>query len=361
MPPARAHSGLLQQTATRAWKKIQPSVPFGSRPTKRPKLKKVPTIFDRQAAARSVAPLPVNWDIPPVTVNARYQPTGDLHVLGTPLGNLPNGEQITDISITANGRVLHIGDRMPPGSGSAVPQTYSVTCNTCSTDDTGGQIWRVWASNNATMSSATGSVTLNDSLLVREERTWDGWNNNATTSTTTGGTATYTAANWPGWAREGGVYARRSQIQLVRDERDVVAEARYREEQAARNTAFQARQAEEKVKRDTAKTRAEILLKSCLSDAQVRSLEDHGWFLIHGESGRRYRIHKGTAGNVVVLKDDGTSDHRLCFHPSMSVPEADAMLAQKLMLESCEKEALKMANRNGLRAVDHTLDQRRTA
>lgn len=65
---------------------------------------------------------------------------------------------------------------------------------------------------------------------------------------------------------------------------------------------------------------------------------------IKTKSGRLYRINHGRSGNVEQVDEKGIRLKKLCFHPAESVPDFDTMLAQKLMLECCEEEVLRIAN-----------------
>lgn len=89
---------------------------------------------------------------------------------------------------------------------------------------------------------------------------------------------------------------------------------------------------------------AEALLRRHLSAGQLGQLQAHGFFDVE-RPGRTYRIHRGRSINIQVL-EAGRTTHRLCFHPGAPMPDADTMLAQKLMLEANEQEALRIAIRH---------------
>lgn len=97
-----------------------------------------------------------------------------------------------------------------------------------------------------------------------------------------------------------------------------------------------------------ARERAEKLLQEALSAEQRAQLADKGYFelvtLSTGGARRRYRIKRGQAGNIQQLDESGRVLKRLCAHPREVVPDADAMLAQKLWLEAREEEFLRIAN-----------------
>lgn len=103
----------------------------------------------------------------------------------------------------------------------------------------------------------------------------------------------------------------------------------------------------ERARMSAAEMKAEELLRSCLSGRQGEDLEKLGWFDVPVSQDRTYRVKRGMAGNVYLLGADGVEKERFCAHPS-GVPHADAMLAQKLMLEAAEAKFLKIANRTVL-------------
>lgn len=101
---------------------------------------------------------------------------------------------------------------------------------------------------------------------------------------------------------------------------------------------------------ETAKTRAEGLLREHLSERQREDLAAKGYFDVcavdfRAGTRRYYRIKRGRAQNVFLLDGPhGREVKRLCCHPHEQVPDADTMLAQKLMLEMNEELFLKLAN-----------------
>lgn len=106
-------------------------------------------------------------------------------------------------------------------------------------------------------------------------------------------------------------------------------------------------QRRESVRRSSAEVKAEELLRSCLSRSQDEELTKNGWFDVPVKD-RTYRIKRGIAGNIFLLGDDGREVERFCIHPS-GVPAGDAMLAQKLLLETDERKFRQVANITTLR------------
>lgn len=114
---------------------------------------------------------------------------------------------------------------------------------------------------------------------------------------------------------------------------------------------------------ETARSRAEDLLREHLSERQKLDLSQKGYFEVCAvnfkEGSRRYyRIYRGRAGNVFLLDGpQGQKVKKLCCHPLERVPDADTMLAQKLMIEMNEDLFLKTANITDFRTGDVIVGQ----
>jgi hypothetical protein len=88
------------------------------------------------------------------------------------------------------------------------------------------------------------------------------------------------------------------------------------------------------------------LLKEWLSDEQRQQFAAHGYFEVVGsDSGKRYRIRHGWAGNVSELDRADRTRCGWCFVPSENLVPGDVMLAQKVALETNERSALAVANK----------------
>ena len=88
------------------------------------------------------------------------------------------------------------------------------------------------------------------------------------------------------------------------------------------------------------------LLREWLSPCQREQFDAQGHFDVIGcDSGKKYRIHCGTAMNVHEIDDAGRVKLALCFVPKGSLVTGDVMLAQKIALETFERRALAVANR----------------
>lgn len=88
------------------------------------------------------------------------------------------------------------------------------------------------------------------------------------------------------------------------------------------------------------------LLLDNLTPKQNQQYGHFGYFDVVGsKSGKRYRICHGTSRNVYELLDDNQLGTCFYFVPSGSLVAGDCLLAQKIMLENCEDEALRIAER----------------
>ena len=110
----------------------------------------------------------------------------------------------------------------------------------------------------------------------------------------------------------------------------LLAEPRFRQRSQA------GRQAEEK---------GVALLRAWLTAEQVTQWDARNEFEVIGcDTGARYRIRRGTAMNVHQLDCTGRDVARWCFMPEGGVVTGDVLLAQKIALETMEKEVLALAN-----------------
>ncbi len=88
---------------------------------------------------------------------------------------------------------------------------------------------------------------------------------------------------------------------------------------------------------NTPDARGRRLLAEWLSPAQRAQFEQHRYFDVIGcDTGKRYRIHYGTAANVHEIDDEGRAAMGWCFVPSGFLVPGDVMLAQKVALETDE-------------------------
>lgn len=182
--------------------------------------------------------------------------------------------------------------------------------------------WTTW--NQIYVDNATGNAT--------STITWSSWNltvNNGTAATNTNSFV------WRVWntgstsiTSTGTGYAETPEQREAREQRDREYRERY-----ARN------QAELRAARD----RANALLEKHLDERQKKDWKEKGWFIVDAKSGKKYRIDRGTHGNVKLLDETGRVVRGYCAQPN-DVPEGDANLAQKLALEHDEEAFLRVAN-----------------
>lgn len=187
-------------------------------------------------------------------------------------------------------------------------------------------VWTQWAAASANTATA---ITTSSAMTTDAWPLWISTGGNTITSV-----GVYD--NWPRWIAAGGTAA--TAAQLFGTVPETAEEKRYRAEahvkrQAAKTKADEARVA--------AKGRAKKLLMDCLTPIQRGSLEALGYFDVF-VGGKTYRIKQGTHGNVREIVE-GKEVTSFCVQPD-GVPDEDAMLAQKLWLETDEREFLRVAN-----------------
>lgn len=133
------------------------------------------------------------------------------------------------------------------------------------------------------------------------------------------------------------------------------AELRRREWQATRQRLVASnRTRAAKLREQASQRRANELLLTMLDEAQAEQWRTERAFTIETADGaRRYRIRRGVAGNIMLVKDGdreapaGGWLRRFCFHayhPDGQIPVEDHVLAQKLFIESDEASFLRLAN-----------------
>lgn len=106
-----------------------------------------------------------------------------------------------------------------------------------------------------------------------------------------------------------------------------------------------ASQAQQRAERRKAEARAKKLLLTCLTPEQRNDWEKEQAFRVISADGERiYQIKRGRCRNVQLLNPEGQVIRHYCAHPIEDVPDDDTVLAQKLMLETCEQEFLRLAN-----------------
>ncbi len=173
----------------------------------------------------------------------------------------------------------------------------------------------------------TSAATYSNSVTITADVGWSQWNAAGTSTATmyvTGANVTITPLTYTVSDQQALPPPTPEQL-----EADRLARAERRE-----------RRAQEEVQREAAKVKAEALLVSCLTQEQQAELVSDNRFHVTTTSGRRYCINRGRAGNVTRPVDR----RRFCIHDYADLPEADTMLAQKLLLEADEEAFLSIAN-----------------
>jgi hypothetical protein len=97
---------------------------------------------------------------------------------------------------------------------------------------------------------------------------------------------------------------------------------------------------------NTPEARGRCLLRHWLSTSQREQFDANDYFDVIGcDTGRRYRINYGRTTNVHELDEAGRFKVGWCFLPKDYVVAGDVMLAQKIALETFERDALAVAQK----------------
>jgi hypothetical protein len=238
-----------------------------------------------------------------------------------------------------------------------IPSFLRSTSTTAGTNN--ATVWRYW---NKDYFNAASYLTTTHNSTTYADSTWKIWNSDYTEASSwipdstdsffhvdpgTGSSATAIRV-WQEWnvPQEARESTRRASAEQREAWRRMEQEQRQQEErqQEEETRARWKREAEERAKgKAAADKRAEELLRSCLTLQQQEELDRLNHFhLLVGD--RRYRIKRGRTRNIELLDEAGRPIKKLCAHPGEYVPDADTMLAQKLMLETDEEAFLKLAN-----------------
>lgn len=240
-------------------------------------------------------------------------------------------------------------------SGSGVSLTATTGCANTVTFDT----WPAWneqyvvaaqiaimtAASSATTNSVGTSAEQAQMMIaaVNAMNTQFTTISNSTTHTTAAISTMNTAMNTAIWTAWNNIYV--ANISFTNGTGSTAILNRMTPEQIQRE---QDRRVRVEGERSVAKERAERLLREHLSPRQREELASKGFFTLEtvaptGER-RLYRIDRGRSRNVRQVDGNGRVLKTLCAHPAILVPDADTMLAQKLMLETDEQEFLRIAN-----------------
>lgn len=185
---------------------------------------------------------------------------------------------------------------------------------TTSTTSGGNAVWHVWAGD------YTSGATTNSSDVI-----WASWTSDDGTS----GSITYALS-------QAASLRRYEPPQETEEQR----QARLAREQQLENNREIAR-----LQKEEARLKAEELLRESLDEEQREQFNRTKWFFVISQSGKRYRIRHGWAGNIDELNEKDEIVAGYCIHPATQVPIEDSMLIQKLMLEADEQHLLQIANK----------------
>lgn len=213
---------------------------------------------------------------------------------------------------------------------------------------TTGVTWQIW---NSGFDLGTGGSSAS-TIYTTSNGIWTEW-----ISAATGAAISVPTVNvqiWTSWVSQGA-----SQPQLIRSSVTVNGFDQYRrpapleispEERLERDW-YEALLEEDdrKFRREVmaADAKAVVLLKSVLNEEQQKTYDRSKYFYVRSRSGRMYKVRPGKIHNIIMVdpvsKEEllelcvTTENHHL-------YPDADVMVAQKLMLEHRENEALRKAN-----------------
>jgi hypothetical protein len=195
---------------------------------------------------------------------------------------------------------------------------------------TGSGTWHIWTGNVGNGDSGTiSSVTCGSNTV-----TWQYW----VSGTCVNAASTQISSNvWTPWVEKVEETAAQKAERIAREEarRAELAEM-------ARLNALRAEQAQKE--RMEAEARAEVLLLENLEEEERNRYLRAGYFYVFSKSGKKYKVKKGTHGNVYLMDPITDKEQvRYCVQPG-GVPVGDANLAQALFLKHAEAEFLAKAN-----------------
>lgn len=186
--------------------------------------------------------------------------------------------------------------------------------------------WGYWVSTNYTTSSTASTFTTTGNV-------WSTW---VTLAPTSSSSATITVApTWGNWV----------ETEAQRAAREALAKYRYpAEPDAEADRVWRLEQEKLAALKAEADARAEKLLLEWLAHEEAERYRRAGYFYVMSESGKKYKIKKGSHGNVYLI-DPETEKEKVsyCVQPG-GVPVGDVNLSQALFLKHAEADFLKAAN-----------------
>lgn len=205
-----------------------------------------------------------------------------------------------------------------------LPKVKKVRAVSSTNYTTSSRIWSNWYNTTASTWTTATSYSV-----------WDAWNDSASCTLT--GSTTGNTLVWKQFMRD----TETTHIQRVVSQQNLRKPS---EEEVRRVLAREQRlraEADERVfKEQLANEKALRLLRACLTPKQREDLEKKKCFYVEVKDGdgrvERYRLDYSTHGNVAQLDEKGSIIRTFCVQPE-GVPVGDAVLTQKLYLESSEK------------------------
>jgi hypothetical protein len=215
---------------------------------------------------------------------------------------------------------------------------FNTTISPYTQTSTSNGVWRIWTQNYSTTAI---TQTFNSAV-------WSQWTGSVTNTTTGSTILNYTWNNWNGtYATSPIQVAQHMPARRAPTQAEMLAAKVAEDKRVAEWREWRERETKRVAEADRVKRRAEDLLRSHLTEQQQQDLDKSNCFYLEsvGKEGerRRYRIDRGTHGNVKLLDAKGSIIGRYCVQPN-GVPAEDAMLAQKLWLETDEEAFKKVAN-----------------
>jgi hypothetical protein len=198
---------------------------------------------------------------------------------------------------------------------------------------------------NVTTTGTDNSITFGSSTVI-----WTNWVEQANIQF---GTASTCNLVWDTWVVRGSCTANTATTvvwaewarQTANEHRRVpgVIHAETRRRDAAENERWRLVAEQEKQRRAEADKKAEILLGSLLTAEQREDLQKKRCFYVYSK-GKKYRVDRGQHGNVKLVNERDEVVESYCIQPRGGLPDADAMAAQKLLLETDPEAFRNIAN-----------------
>lgn len=203
--------------------------------------------------------------------------------------------------------------------------------------------WYGW--NDCTTGGTADTWTCDNGIF---RQTWNGW----ITADATG--TQIRKAAWNTWVAQAPAVHIRQHLPALTPEEQLAREQRAAQlaaENAERQRQWREEDAKRLAERKIINDRAEALLLSLMNEQQRKDWIGSGHFFLH-VGDRKYRIRRGSHGNVDLVDEKNKVLENFCCLPSKDVPEADCVAGQLLSLRFDEEAFIKTANANKHR-TDH--------